>query len=121
MNPHATLTTCHEAHLETQFRYTLNTKGVLSVWVKALDNQWDSLYQGSWHQFANTYMEQSQHLHRFKLYKILEDESLMTIPQAQKWVRAFTNIAIRCPDVRAGVQTIQAQVDAILAQQQMSG
>lgn len=119
VNPHATLTSCHEAHIETHFRYTLNTKGTLSVWAKEY-NQWDILYQGYWHQFVNIYIEPSQHLHLFKLYKTLEHESLMTIQQAQRWIKAFTNTASRCPDVQVGVDSIQAQVDDLLAQQQMS-
>ncbi|MBP9727547.1 MAG: hypothetical protein KBD83_08825 [Gammaproteobacteria bacterium] len=44
----------------------------------------------------------------------------MTIAQAQKWIRGFTNAASRCPDVWAGIQSIQAQVDAILERQKIS-
>ena len=39
-----------------------------------------------------TYLLQtSEHLYAFKSYRTLEDETMMTIAQAQKWVRGFAN------------------------------
>lgn len=65
-----------------------------------------------------TYLLQtSEHLYAFKLYRTLEDETMMTIAQAQKWVRGFANSAKKDIDVRRSIDAIQAQIDAFLVQQ----
>jgi hypothetical protein len=112
----------HEEHGDTAFRYTINHQDELSVWKKGMfANQWNIIYQGPWHHFVNKYLEESEHLHLFRLSKGLQNETLMTIRQAEKWVRAFKNSASKCEDVREGVQAIQVQIGVIVAAQKAQG
>jgi len=84
-NLNAEFTKDHEEHGDTEFRYTINHQDELSVWKKGmLGNQWNIIYQGSWHHFVNKYLEESEHLHLFRLSKGLQNEILMTIHQAEK-------------------------------------
>lgn len=121
-NHQAEFTPYHEVHTDTEFRYTINHQGMLIVWTKAkVGNQWNIFYEGAWHDFVNKHLEVSQHLHVFKLSKNLEHETLMTIEEAKKWVSAFMKHGSLTDYAREGTQAIQAQIDAILAQQKMHG
>ncbi len=121
-NNQAELIHCHEAGTDTEFRYTLNHQGILRVFAKdRVNNQWRIFYEDAWYQFVNKYLEASQHLHVFKLSKNVEHETLMTIEEAQRWVSAFMKNGSLMDYVREGTQAIQAQIDAILAQQKMHG
>jgi hypothetical protein len=117
-NPNAEFTKDHEEHTDTEFRYTINHQDELSVWKKGmLGNQWSIIHQDLWHHFLNKYLEESEHLHLFKLSKNLKNETLMTILEAKKWVKAFAHSASKFDYVREGVQAIQAQIDVIVAAQ----
>jgi len=121
-NLNAEFTKDHAEHGDTEFRYTINHQDELSVWKKGvLGNQWNIIYQGLWYHFVNKHLEESEHLHLFRLSKGLKNEILMTIHQAEKWVKAFKNSASKCEDVREGVQAIQAQIDVIVAVQKTHG
>lgn len=121
-NNQAELIHCHEAGTDTEFRYTLDHQDILRAWVKdKIDNQWRIFYKGAWYHFVNKYLEESQHLHVFKLSKNVEHETLMTIEEAKKWVSAFMKHESLTDYAREGAQAIQAQIDAIVAQQKMHG
>ncbi|HEV2524365.1 MAG TPA: hypothetical protein VGU44_04450, partial [Gammaproteobacteria bacterium] len=116
-NANAEFTTCHETHTDTEFRYTLNRQGELKAYKKrTIDNQWDIFYQGTWYHFVNTYLKKSTHLHLFKFSENLQSETIMTIREAKKWVKAFTNKVNDSEYTDQNVQTIQAQIDEILTQ-----
>jgi len=66
---------------------------------------------------VNKYLQESDHLHLFQLSTGLENETIMTIQEAEKWVKGFKNSASKCDYVHKGIQVIQAQIDAILMQQ----
>jgi len=122
-NSHAEFTACHEEHADTEFRYTINHHDALTVWQKdILNDEWRTVYHDVWYQFVNTQiLEESEHLHAFKLYRALTHETIMTIAEAQKWVKAFTESANKNPYVHEGVQAIQAQIDEILMQKKRCG
>lgn len=119
VNSHVEFTSCHEEHSNTEFRYTINHQDVLNAWQKdSLKNEWCLVYEGFWHEFVNTQcLKTFEHLHAFKLYGSLEHKTIMTIPKAQKWVRAFANCAKKDDDMREALNAVQVQIDAILAQQ----
>ncbi len=118
-NSNAEFTKDHEEHSDTDFRYAINHQDVLTAWQKdSLKNEWQVVYEGPWYQFVNTYfLEAPEHLHVFKLNTILQNETIMTIAEAQEWVQAFTSNTKKDSYVPEGVDAIQAQIDAILAQQ----
>ncbi len=119
-NPDAEFAKNHEERQDTEFRYTINYEDVLSVWKKGIfGDQWCLVYQGPWHFFVNKYLEESEHLHLFRLSKNLKHETLMTLHQAEKWIKAFKNSANKYDYVHEGVQAIQTQIDEISARQKM--
>ncbi|HEV2524170.1 MAG TPA: hypothetical protein VGU44_03460 [Gammaproteobacteria bacterium] len=121
-NLNAEFSPYHGSHGDTEFRYTINIEGELRVFEKGtIGNQWDVFYEGAWHHFVNQYLEESEHLHLFRLFKNLQHETIMTIQEAEKWVRAFKHRASKCDYVREGVQAIQAQIDVIVAAQKTHG
>jgi len=122
-NPTAEFAACHEKHADTEFRYTINHQDVLTVGQKdTINDEWRIVYQGFWYEFVNAQMlEEHQHLHAFKLYKGLTHETIMTIAEAQKLIRAFTESVHKDAYVLKGVQAIQAQIDEILIRKKRSG
>ena len=116
-NANAEFIPCHEAHGDTEFCYTLNIRGLLKAWKKErINNQWDIFYQGAWYHFVNTYLKDAMHLHLFKFSENAQQEIIMTIPEAQNWVKAFTNKVSDSDYTYQDMQTLQAQIDAILTQ-----
>lgn len=122
-NAHAEFTTCHEEHADTEFRYAINQQDALTVWQKdTLNDEWRMVYHDFWYQFVNTQiLEESEHLHAFKLSRALTHETIMTIAEAQKWVKAFTESANKNAYVREGIEAIQSQIDEILMQKKRGG
>ncbi len=119
-NDNAEFTPWHEAHGDTEFQYTINIENELRILAKeTIDNRWSVFYQGSWYHFVNKYLQESDHLHLFQLSTGLEHETIMTIQEAEKWVKGFKNSASKCDYVHEGVQAIQAQIDAILMQKKI--
>ena len=116
-NAKTEFTTCHETHTDTEFRYTLNKHGELKAYKKRIiDDQWEIFYQDTWHLFVNAYLKRSMHLHLFKFSENLPCETLMTIREAKKSVKGFTNKASKSEYTYQDVEAIQAQIDEILAQ-----
>jgi hypothetical protein len=116
-NANAEFTACHETHTDTEFQYTLNRQGELKARKKStIDNQWDIFYQGAWYHFVNTYLKRSMHLHLFKFSENLQRETIMTICEAKKSVKAFAKKVSESDYTYQDVRTIQAQIGAILTQ-----
>jgi hypothetical protein len=116
-NANTEFTTCHEMHTDTEFRYTLNRQGELKAYkISTIDNQWNLFYQGAWYHFVNTYLKASMHLHLFKFSENLQCETLMTIREAKKCVKALINQVNQSEPTYQDIQTIQTQINAILTQ-----
>ncbi len=119
-NDKAEFTPCHEAHGDTEFQYTINIENELRILAKeTINNRWSVFYQGPWYHFLNKYLKESEHLHLFQLPEGLEHENLMTIQEAESWVKGFKDSVSKSDYIHKDSQFIQAQIDTILMQQKM--
>lgn len=119
-NENAEFTPWHGAQEDTEFRYTISLENNLRVLAKGtIDNRWGDFYEGPWYHFVNKYLKESDHLHLFRLSKNVGHATIMTIPEAERWVKAFKNSASKCDYVHEGVQAIESQIDAVLIQQKI--
>lgn len=56
-NPTAEFTGGHEAHSDTEYAYTLNEAGQLTVCHRAPGAEWHEIYQGAWYEFVNQQLQ----------------------------------------------------------------
>jgi hypothetical protein len=114
-NATAEITGKHENHSDTEFQYTINHHNILTVRQRGIfDDNWHLIYQGLWYLFLNQHLEASQHLYAFKCCSFSKRLTLMTIAEAQKYVRAFLYNKPQKHAVNDNIEAVQAQIDDIL-------
>lgn len=88
----------HKAHADTEYRYTLNKDGVLTVlarrcWEK---NIWAQIYQGTWYDFVNQQLKELTKEEKLYLFKMSEHSnyaSVMTITEAKAYIKSRLDYA----------------------------
>lgn len=114
-NATAEITGKHENHSDTEFQYTIYHHDILTVRQRGIfDDNWHLIYEGLWHLFLNQHLEASQHLYVFKCCSFSECLTIMTISEAQKYVRAFPHNKPQKHGLDDNIEAVQAQIDDIL-------
>lgn len=114
-NANAEFTGKHENYSDTEFQYTINHQNILTVHQRGIfDDKWHLIYEGLWYLFLNQHLEASQHLYAFKCCRFSERLTIMTIAEAQKYVRAFLHNKSKKHSFDDNIEAVQAQIDGIL-------
>ena len=114
-NAYAEFTRSHETHGDTEYQYTINYQGILSVRQKeSFNGEWRSIYEGLWYEFVNQYLTGAEHLYAFKLSNYSERATIMTIAEAKTYVRAFDKNSKQQYYFLQHIEAVQAQIDEIL-------
>lgn len=98
-NTNAEFTTCHDDYDSTNYKYTMDSKGILITEKRIYHgakkkDTWELIFKGDWTEFVNQYLEPEKRLYNFSSGGPY-NKGIMTIQEAEAYIECQFKTALQ--------------------------